>query len=271
MDIERLIGHPELMDRDTLYDLRSKVALYPYWQTARLLMLENLFLLHDVTFDDELRRAAIYITDRSRLFRLVEAAHYKIGQERQEADRGSGEQPGKDGNRTISLIDHFLEQMPADKEGGAEAAVPAATTKTRRRPTAADATTDYVAYLLEMEEAGDGDGAADGGRRGPGAGDRTTAIIDNFIDGSSGKIELSSEPSPAAPVVGAPSDTDELPDEGFFTETLARIYVKQGHYSKALAIIKRLDLNYPGKNPYFADQIRFLEKLVINSNKKPKA
>ena len=57
-------------------------------------------------------------------------------------------------------------------------------------------------------------------------------------------------------------------DEGVFTETLARIYIKQGQYSKALEIIKRLNLKYPKKNVYFADQIRFLEKLIINNKYK---
>lgn len=35
------------MNRETLYDLRALLALYPYYQTARLLMLKNLYLLHD--------------------------------------------------------------------------------------------------------------------------------------------------------------------------------------------------------------------------------
>ncbi|MBR5689616.1 MAG: tetratricopeptide repeat protein, partial [Prevotella sp.] len=54
-------------------------------------------------------------------------------------------------------------------------------------------------------------------------------------------------------------------EEGIFTETLAKIYVKQGRYDKALEIIQRLNLLYPKKNAYFADQIRFLEKLIINN------
>ena len=55
------------------------------------------------------------------------------------------------------------------------------------------------------------------------------------------------------------------PDEGFFTETLAKIYVKQGRYEQALEIIQRLNLNFPKKNSYFADQIRFIEKLILNN------
>ena len=64
MEISEYISHPERLDKDTLYELRSLLALYPYFQTARLLLLHNLYLLHDSTFDEELRRASIYITDR---------------------------------------------------------------------------------------------------------------------------------------------------------------------------------------------------------------
>ena len=81
MELSRLIQHPEEMNRETLYDLRALLALYPYYQTARLLMLKNLYLLHDSSFDEELRRAAIYITDRKVIFEMVEAAHYQFKKE----------------------------------------------------------------------------------------------------------------------------------------------------------------------------------------------
>ena len=139
MNITELIQHPEMMDRDTLYELRSTLALYPYFQTARLLMLQNLFILHDPSFDEELRRAAIYITDRKVLFRLVEAAHYRVRKDRADQKPQSdnkGKETASAANRTISLIDNFLDTIPAD---------PAPDEKGRRQPTPADATIDYVA------------------------------------------------------------------------------------------------------------------------------
>ena len=49
------------------------------------------------------------------------------------------------------------------------------------------------------------------------------------------------------------------------SESLSRIYIQQGHYDKALRIIRSLSLNYPEKSRFFADQIRFLERIIENN------
>jgi len=80
MEIAEYINHPERLDRDTLYELRSMLALYPYFQSARLLLLQNLFLLHDPSFDEELRRAAIYspTADQRRTRQSHPVAHRRL-------------------------------------------------------------------------------------------------------------------------------------------------------------------------------------------------
>ena len=253
IDLEQLIKHPELMDKETLYDLRSLLALYPYYQPARLLLLQNLYLLHDPSFDEELRRSAVYITDRKVVFNLVEAAHYKLRTTAQDQKAEQKKQQGTEGsNRTISLIEQFLDTIPDDKkeEDSKER-------KKKRRPTPADAAIDYVAYLLDTE------GDTDETQEKPTM--KGQDLIDNFINNENGKIELKDEPEYVPEI----EDNDKKEgDENYFTETLAQIYIKQGRYSKALEIIKRLNLNYPKKNAYFADQIRFLEKLIINNKYK---
>ena len=253
-DLEQLIKHPELMDKETLYDLRSLLALYPYFQTVRLLMLQNLYLLHDPTFDEELRRSAVYVTDREVVFNLVEAAHYKLRapeRKTEKAEVPAGDEDG--GSRTISLIDQFLDSIPAEATGKDSTGG-----KKKRKPTPADAAIDYVAYLLETES--DDDKPQDGSSAMKGQ-----DLIDNFINNDGGKIELKDEPEYLPEIA---SNDKKEGDEKYFTETLAQIYIRQGRYSKALEIIKRLNLNYPKKNAYFADQIRFLEKLIINNKYK---
>lgn len=256
MNLTELISHPERMDRETLYDLRSLIALHPYYQTARLLMLQNLYLLHDPTFDEELRRAAIYISDRKVLFQLVEAAHYRLRAANAKPDAKENAQPRSGGSRTAELIDNFLESLPEDdKEPKPKG----------RKPTPADAAVDYVAYLLEsgMDDAdADDEMPAMKGQN----------LIDDFINKEGGRIKLPEfddeipAQMPAEPV--EQKTQTESAGEGVYTEMMAQIYVRQGRYLQALEIIKRLNLDNPKKNAYFADQIRFLEKLVLNSNSK---
>ena len=260
MDLVRLIEHPELMNKETLYELRNLVALYPYYQTARLLLLQNMYLLHEMSFDDELRRAAIYITDRKTLFNLVEASHYhiktaaeKMEEEAREAQRGE-----QGNNRTLSIINEYLESTPKDSQNEDN--------DTGRKPTPADAAVDYVAYLLKTESQEDKEAEADRPQM------KGQDLIDSFINDNGGKIQLQDKPTykPETEEEEDKQNEQNDYDEGYFTETLAKIYIKQGRYSKALEIIQRLNLNYPKKNAYFADQIRFLRKLILNEKgKKP--
>ncbi len=260
MEMTELINHPERLDRDTLYELRSTLALYPYFQTARLLMLQNLFLLHDPTFDEELRRAALYITDRKVIFQMVEAAHYQLRTHAKPA-AGARQAAGSE-SRTVALIDTFLESIPKDDEEN--------NGKKKRQPTPADAAIDYVAYLLETEAAEQQANApsADTTEEQADSGSRTVDLIDTFLEQEQGRIQLAELPTDSIPEEEETvEEKPEESDEEYFTETLARIYIKQGRYQKALDIITRLSERIPSKNVYFADQIRFLEKLIINNNK----
>ena len=242
MELTKLIKHPQHIDRETLFELRSMLASYPYYQSARLLLLQNLYLLHDPSFNEELRRAAIYITDRKVLFQMVEAAHYQLQRNRSQSEtRTEANSNGGSSSRTISLINHFLDTIPVDEEATAKPK-----TKSRRKPTPADAAVDYVAYLIECDEEENEEET-----------NNTSQLKgQSLIDTPEYLPQISNDDSNAGLKEG---------EEGYFTETLARIYIKQGRYSKALEIIRRLSLNYPKKNAYFADQIRFLEKLIANS------
>jgi tetratricopeptide (TPR) repeat protein len=238
VDLKNLIEHPEQLNKETLHKLREYVAVAPYHQVARLLFLQNLFLLHDATFGDELRRAALFIPNRKVLFDMVEGNNYEIrsvaSAVKQEADKTV-----ESADRTQSLIDSFL---ATTVEAGVER---------NRKLTTADATTDYASFLLAMDDIAPEEAHAD-------------ERIDTYLNQAGERIVLQEEPEytpelPENEVLGA--------EEEYFTETLAKIYVKQGNYDKAIEIITKLNLNYPKKSSYFADQLRFLRKLQLINNK----
>ena len=45
------------------------------------------------------------------------------------------------------------------------------------------------------------------------------------------------------------------------TETLAKVYLEQKKYKKAIQAFKILSLKYPEKSSFFADQIQAVKKL----------
>lgn len=88
-------------------------------------------------------------------------------------------------------------------------------------------------------------------------------LIDDFLKKSeSGTVTINSPKD---------SDNQQVEDktsgqgrEQFYTETLAKIYIKQKKYDHAVKIFRRLMLKNSEKSVYFADQVRFLEKLMDN-------
>lgn len=57
-------------------------------------------------------------------------------------------------------------------------------------------------------------------------------------------------------------DAEKINKEALMTETLARVYLEQKKYKKALQAYKILSLKYPEKNSFFATQIKVIQKLI---------
>ncbi|MBQ2490738.1 MAG: hypothetical protein II539_03500 [Muribaculaceae bacterium] len=95
-------------------------------------------------------------------------------------------------------------------------------------------------------------------------------LINSFIEQSKQK-EFEAAPSPAHSHVEQ-DEVEEIADtpisepssynDSMLSESLAKMYISRHKYDKALEIIENINLNFPEKSIYFADQIRFLRKLV---------
>ena len=253
--LQQWIQHPETLDRDTLYELRTLVARYPYFQSLRLLYLKNLYLLHDINFGAELRKAVLYVADRRVLFYLIEGDRYTLQAQKTSlfSSKEMDEEPSVD--RTLSLIDAFLATVPEENSSSMEL----------------DYAMDYTSYLIQDDEETELSETSQTETKVESQKLRGHELIDDFIlkSESTSIPEIETElPKEKEEDESSVSTSNEELDDSCFTETLAKIYIKQRRYDKALEIIKKLSLNYPKKNAYFADQIRFLEKLIINAKSK---
>lgn len=108
-------------------------------------------------------------------------------------------------------------------------------------------------------------------------GDTPDSVINAFIlkdrdrhSRSAVQEEEKSEPLPAVPAEEKkePIQHPVIQEDSLLSESLAKIYIKQHRYDKAYEIITGLNLKYPEKSVYFADQLRFLQKLMINQQYK---
>ena len=383
------LEHPERLNRETLCELRTLLARYPYFQTARLLYLKNLFLLHDPSFAEELRKAALYISNRRMLFYLIEGERFSP------ASLEVKEAPKEETlDRTLSLIDSFLatlsdepavpleipmevaavttdytslllqdvgqadenaprlkgqalidefigKQQEKEQEplvGSEPKSASFAETGTAVCPEpqevrfsnsdspdalpsnsdSLDALAAESVLVSETEISSEVEGipevehstdlevsseavvssdeahasetisSTDEGKSSeavmplevehvseafePATADHASGTEENAASSGAAAVQQEAEPDEAVATAEQSeseiSSDEDMDEESYFTETLAKIYVKQQRYSKALEIIKKLNLKYPKKNAYFADQIRFLEKLIINTKSK---
>ena len=86
----------------------------------------------------------------------------------------------------------------------------------------------------------------------------TKQLIDNFIDK---KISIS---KPKKTDFFKPVDVAKeslIENESIVTPTLAKVYLEQGYYEKAISAYTKLCLKYPKKNSLFAKQIELINKL----------
>lgn len=270
MEASRLIHwiqNPASLDNQSLALLKEALDAYPCFTTLRMLYQKNLLVLNDNRFDVELVRTALAAPDRRRLFLFMEGLTSENLPGGLSSDQAA---PTSD----FSLIDRFLRQA-SEKNEPAEVAMqeqqdpieqPHVATLHPLNDTNLD---EYglagfsLDYLAELEQTPSSEGQLQGHE-----------WIDAFLEHGQA-VELPRQsPKPEQQQARASAASydmseheavealiDTLPEESF-SEALAKIYLKQKRYDKTLEIIKSLRLKYPEKNSYFADQIRFLEKLI---------
>ena len=237
-ELYQWMADPSLLNKSSLMELKQVVDDFPYFHTVRMLYLKNLAVINDVRLDKELKKMSVYIPDRRRLFMLINDKLFVDNVNKEQEQSGDG------ANKTDDVLDVVLSNT-------APASVPPVLL-----------TSDYVSWLESNTESIPNEDGTE-------ARLKHQDLIDSFIE-NEGKIlvQRSDDTSKAEDTekrnekLNSEQSEKASLDDSYFTETLARVYINQGRYEKALEIIRVLNLKYPEKNIYFADQIRYLEKII---------
>ena len=123
---------------------------------------------------------------------------------------------------------------------------------------------DYADVLAAQEQGGAGH---------PASQTDEDQLIDRFIEQSQERErQVAQAPSQPhveeAEIAEIAHDNVDAPvqaDDTMFSESLAMSYIASGKFQAALEIIQHISADNPEKSIYFADHIRFLRKLVLNS------
>lgn len=243
------IRRPETLDANALTQLKALVEKHPYYHAARIVYLRTLYQMHDPEFDGELRRTAVSVPSRKTLYSLFEGENARPenpirgvpGQKPLVADAVASEK-----DTTAEFLSDFLDALPQSHT------IPASDT--------ADARQDYMEWLVRT-------GADDHEEIREDTPVMGQEKIDIFLDENDGHINLEDidQEDALQPTDAAASPSREMP-ESQLTEALAHIYIKQKQYGKARKIIQKIAERKSERNRFLIDQLRFLDKLIINES-----
>jgi len=314
------------VDRQVLAELGELVNIYPFFQTAHLLLLKGLRENSDIRFENQLRNSAIHIADREVLFNLLKmapsmveidaaadklAAEVAVVQPVHPEPETPHEEPvvetvaavteSAEGDLAQTVLESALnsqdliEEIEKDSRPRLIKDQPDTMENLLERTVIGtiEPGTDYIDYdgplfmQVKLDEKETADEEEEIFYMDPGFSFTPAVevpepeseiseeepavtvndskkkvqadIIDRFIM-TNPRIEPKMEKTV---VHNEDLSTPYTEEQGVFvTETLAKIYLTQGYYSKAIDIYEKLCLKFPEKSDYFAAQIEKIRKII---------
>jgi len=262
-DFIRIIHNSSAVDRQMIGEVRELIDLFPYFQSAHLLLLKGLHNISDVKFESQLKQSAIFVGDREVLYYLLK-----------EEPESIPEQPENRNSEVSSQIIQpplLLSQESEDDSANIVFLLDDETEPVEEKVIYMDPSilVPGLADLLELDlqegesmdsgkdsvsDVAEADVAEKKSRK-----QVQANLIDKFIIANPRIEPVKDKSAHPADDISA-TFTEEK--GGFITETLAKIYINQGYYSKAIDIYEKLSLKFPEKSSYFATQIEKVKELI---------
>ncbi|MEQ6125204.1 hypothetical protein AAON49_13435 [Pseudotenacibaculum sp. MALMAid0570] len=230
----QLLYKPEELKNEQVSELKSIIKEYPFFQSARALYLKGLKNQDSFRYNNELKTTAAYTTDRAVLFDFITSKNFqnKADIHQQISEKISKEEPAV-AVKEIEVIEKELDLgKPIDFNSKEAHSFNEWLQLAARKP------------IVRKEEK-----KLD-----------KFQLIDRFIENNP-KIN---------PVDKGEKVDIDIPknkvDKSLMTETLAKVYLEQKKFSKAIKAYEILSLKYPEKSGFFADQIKRIRILQKNKS-----
>ena len=233
-----LLTKPEELKDEQISELKSIVKEYPFFQSARALHLKGLKNQDSFRYNNELKITAAYSTDREVLFDFITsksfenkaAIHQQITQKISEENLIEVVEPIE------IVVDKLDLGKPINFTSNETHSFQEWLQLSVKKPIVRE---KKVTPKKELDK---------------------FQIIDQFIK-TNPKI---------TPVDKGEKIEVEIPknttDKSLMTETLAKVYLEQNKFSKAIKAYEILSLKYPEKSGFFADQIKRIKILQKNKS-----
>jgi len=301
------------MSRQMIGEVYELINIFPYFQSAHMLLLKGLQNSADVKFEKQLRDSSVHIADREVLYYYLR--NNPIENQKEEDPVSETPVPDKRTNNLNTDEEYNNQQTVIEAAKNSEdliskieedEGIPPVTSEVDRMNSELQGHSiligseaddeDPAGIILITDEEQDGENEKifymDPGISTEATPDLLELDIDeknsaqeegqpeNFMDKESEKTgeklvqsELIDRFILENPRIEPDREKADAPQKdissqfvgemgGFVTETLARIYVNQGYYSKAIDIYGKLSLKFPEKSSYFASQIEMVKELI---------
>ncbi len=289
-DFLRMIENSGPSDRAMIGEINDLINVFPYCQSAYLLLLKGLHNTADVKFENQLRLSAMRIADREVLYYLLRNETVAAVAEEDEkskpvestAEKADNQQTvidsAKNSDDFINEIDReSLWVNPEDKPQNREVILSDDLVDEESDASIilmdeeSGVVEEKIIFLdpgfsvpepeelLEIEQEDKAFSGSEPVKEPVSPKALQSELIDRFIIANP-RIEPRKEKS-EIPVADISIPSVEEKGE-FVSETLARIYVNQGYYSKAMDIYEKLSLKFPEKSSYFATQIEKVKEFI---------
>ncbi len=273
---------PGKIDAEGLSAFSEIISEYPFCQPAQLLYLKGLQNDGNIRFNRQLKITAAYANNRRGLFELLNVSKTEVGEKAEEVIHFVSESSEVPEERAglvqqvedflpIADLDLLLFDFPAYREDNLpdvpfETLAPDFVVEkgpenelmqqflemdplSRKRVPKPEVRSMHVSNEFPI-------GDIRISRKTP-----ADDLIDRFIENPATKVMRPDQ----APVNDNDVSVNSLKeDDEFLTETLAKIYVQQGYFQKAIQAYEKLSLKIPEKSIYFASQIESVRELIKN-------